>query len=60
MWLPKSPFARSVVRRLIQPIPYLKRLHVLLAPGQHWRDWIDDGVLVGGSDPRKDGCALGY
>ena len=49
MWIPKREPWRSIGKCLILPIPYLKRLHVLLAPGQHWRDRIDDKVLVGGN-----------
>ncbi len=49
MWIPKREPWRSIGKCLIVPIPFLKRLHVLLAPGQRWRDRIDDKVLVGGN-----------
>lgn len=49
MWIPLREPWRSIGKRVIPPIPYLKRFTVLLTPGQHWRDWIDDRFLLGGN-----------
>jgi gamma-glutamyltranspeptidase/glutathione hydrolase len=52
----RPEIARELAARGHEVVP----AHEPLGGGQAiWIDW-DSGVLTGGSDPRKDGCALGY
>jgi gamma-glutamyltranspeptidase / glutathione hydrolase len=49
------------VRRKLEALGH----HLLESPGsfggyQAIRIDLEHGVLIGGSDPRKDGCAIGY
>ena len=54
-WADTWPVARIEVKRL-----HASTIVLAGSSGQAiWIDW-DKGTLVGGSDPRKDGCALGY
>ena len=65
-----NPFADNVDVESTVPAAIREGLtargHKITKPGKPlggsqaiWIDW-DEGVLTGGSDPRKDGCAMGY
>jgi len=56
----EAPIAESVAEDLRARGHHVVRLDVPVGGGQ--AIWIDHarGVLIGGSEPRKDGCALGW
>jgi len=56
----ESGVSATVMAGLEQLGHFVARSEEPLGGGQAiWIDW-DSGALTGGSDPRKDGCALGY
>ena len=56
----ESGISNTVMAELEQLGHLVARSEEPLGGGQAiWIDW-ESGVLTGGSDPRKDGCALGY
>jgi gamma-glutamyltranspeptidase/glutathione hydrolase len=61
---PESVVERGIPRTTVKGLE--QRGHEVVVAPQPWGgsqaiqiDW-ERGVLIGGSDPRKDGCALGY
>ena len=58
MW--KVPYPREIVDALEKRGHRIARPRKPIGGSQAiFIDW-DENILTGGSDPRKDGCAIGY
>ena len=56
----ESPVPNSTRQRLIEMGHNIVPAQRPIGGSQAiWIDW-EQGILTGGSDPRKDGCAIGY
>jgi gamma-glutamyltranspeptidase/glutathione hydrolase len=56
----EGPVPQTVVDELISRGHRIKATNKPIGGSQAIEINWDNGVLTGGSDPRKDGCAIGY